>query len=70
MNKAGKPRDRETGRIKKYLGLPNMISRSKIYSFQSLKDRTLKRVQEWKEKRLSKGGKGILIKVVAQSIPT
>ena len=54
----------------KYLGLPSMVGRAKNNSFQSLKDRIWKRIQGWKEKSLSKGGKEILIKAVAQAIPT
>ena len=54
----------------KYLGLPFMVGRSKNNSFLSLKDRIWKRIQGWKEKLLSKGGKEVLIKAVAQAIPT
>ena len=54
----------------KYLGLPTMVGRSKNGSLQSLKERVWKRVKGWKEKLLSKGGKEILIKAIAQSIPT
>ena len=54
----------------KYLGLPTMIGRSKNDSMQSLKERVWKRVQGWKGRLLSKGGKEVLIKAVAQSIPT
>jgi hypothetical protein len=38
--------------------------------FAYLKDRIWKRVQGWKEKLLSKAGKEILIKAVAQAIPS
>lgn len=54
----------------KYLGLPIYIGRSKAKAFQYLKDRIWKRIQGWKEKMLSKAGKEILVKAVAQAIPT
>ena len=47
-----------------------MVGRSKTNAFQSLKNRIWKRIQGWKDKLLSKGGKEILTKVVAQAIPT
>ena len=49
----------------KYLGHPSMVGRSKNRAFQSLKDRVWKRIQGWKEKVLSKGGKEVLIQAVA-----
>lgn len=54
----------------KYLGLPTSFKRSKKLSFSCIKDRVWKKLQGWKEKLLSKAGKEILIKAVAQSIPT
>jgi hypothetical protein len=55
---------------KKYLGLPVHVGQSKIEAFAYLKDRVRKRIQGWKEKFLSWAGKEILIKAVAQAIPT
>lgn len=52
----------------KYLGLPTLFNRSKKISFTGIKDRIWKKLQGWKEKLLSKAGKEILIKAVAQSI--
>lgn len=54
----------------KYLGLPTLFKRSKKISFTGIKDRIWKKLQGWKEKLLSKAGKEILIKAVAQSIPS
>jgi exonuclease III len=54
----------------KYLGLPAMIGRSKKAIFNSLKSRIVQRLQGWKEKFLSRAGREILIKAVAQAIPT
>jgi hypothetical protein len=57
-------------RNEKYLGLPVYIGRSKSKTFAYLKDRVWKRIQGWKKKLISKAGKEILIKPVAQAIPT
>lgn len=54
----------------KYLGLPVYTGKSKSKTFAYLKDRVWKRIQGWKEKLLSKAGKEILIKAIAQVIPT
>ena len=54
----------------KYLGLPTDVGRKKEGSFRYLKDRIWKHIQGWMEKCLSAGGKEVLIKSVAQSIPT
>ena len=47
-----------------------MIGRDKYNTFAYLKDRVWKKLQGWKGMLLSRAGKEILIKVVAQSIPT
>jgi len=57
-------------RNEKYLGLPVYMGRSKEKTFNYLKDRVWKRIQGWKEKLLSWAGKEILIKAVAQAIPS
>ncbi|XP_073362839.1 uncharacterized protein [Aegilops tauschii subsp. strangulata] len=54
----------------KYLGLPSDVGRAKEGCFKYLKDRIWKHVQGWMEKCLSAGGKEVLIKSVAQAIPT
>jgi hypothetical protein len=52
------------------LGLPICISRSRKETFPYLKDKIWNRIQGWKEKLLSKAGKEILVKAVAQAIST
>jgi hypothetical protein len=54
----------------KYLGLPTYIGRERSRAFVYLKEKILRRIRGWKEKFLSKAGKEILIKAVAQAIPT
>lgn len=53
-----------------YLGLPSLIGRSKKRVFSFLKDRVGKRIQSWNSKLLSKAGKAVLIRNVAQAIPS
>ena len=57
-------------RHKKYLGLPLIICKSKVEIFAEIKERVEKKLSRWKEKILSVGGQEILIKTVAQAIPT
>jgi hypothetical protein len=54
----------------KYLGLPVPEGRMKAGRFQTTKERFVKRLNAWSEKYMSTGGKEVLIKSVAQSIPT
>ena len=61
---------RVEARNDKYLGLPVYMGKSKEKTFAYLKDRVWKWVQGWKEKLLSKAGKEIFIKAVAQAIPS
>ena len=54
----------------KYLGLPMVGGRTKTTTFKEIQERFTKRVLGWKKKLISKAGCEILIKSVAQSIPT
>lgn len=54
----------------KYLGHPSLVGRSKKRVFGFLKERASKRIQGWQEKPISRGGKTILIRNVAQAIPS
>ena len=54
----------------KYLGLSSLVGRNKKNSFKKIKEKLAKKLAGWKEKLLSKVGKEILIKVVAQAIST
>jgi hypothetical protein len=63
----GIPRE---SRNERYLGLPVHLGASKAKEFAYLKERVWQCIQGWKERRLSKAGKEILIKAIAQAIPT
>ena len=54
----------------KYLGLPMPNGKSKVGTFKELQEKITKIVLGWKEKFISKAGREIFIKTVAQAIPT
>ena len=54
----------------KYLELPSLVGRNKKESFTYIKQQVWKRIQGWEGKLLSQAGREILIKAVAQSLPT
>ena len=53
----------------KYLGLPAMVGADRSDCFRHLIDRVMTRINVWKEKMLSMGGKEILINSIAQAVP-
>lgn len=53
-----------------YMDIPSSLMRSKSKDFAKVKDRLWKLVQGWKSNLFSIGGKEVLIKSVAQTIPT
>ncbi|KAG7543424.1 Reverse transcriptase zinc-binding domain [Arabidopsis thaliana x Arabidopsis arenosa] len=60
----------QEGGMGTYLGLPEKIHGSKAQVFAFVQDRPKSRINTWSAKFLSKGGKEILIKSVAQALPT
>ena len=54
----------------KYLGLPSFIGRGKKASFDNIKQRVWKKLQGWEGKLLFQADCEILIKAVAQALPT
>ncbi|XP_058767579.1 uncharacterized mitochondrial protein AtMg00310-like [Vicia villosa] len=54
----------------KYLGLPVVFGKSKKEVFGTVINRVWKKIKGWKEKFLSRAGKEVLIKSVAQAIPS
>jgi len=59
-----------TNHIESYHGVPSFVGRAKKQSFSYIKERIWHKIQGWKEKLLSQGGKEILIKVVLHAMPT
>uniref|UniRef100_A0A803QQ56 Reverse transcriptase domain-containing protein n=1 Tax=Cannabis sativa TaxID=3483 RepID=A0A803QQ56_CANSA len=53
-----------------YLGLPSTMSRKKTTVLGYLKERFWKRLQSWEGKFLSRVGKEVLVKTVAQALPS
>ena len=56
--------------FEKYLGLPMVGGKNKANTFKDLRERIETGVTSWKEKLISKAGRVVLIKIVAQPIPT
>ncbi|KAJ8768947.1 hypothetical protein K2173_023942 [Erythroxylum novogranatense] len=54
----------------KYLGLPSLVGKSKKAIFHYLKDRLWRRVNGWNNCLLSRAGKEVMLKSVAQAIPS
>ncbi|XP_062020957.1 uncharacterized protein LOC133737420 [Rosa rugosa] len=54
----------------KYLGLPTYVGRKKTSTFHYIKERLAKKLSAWQGKLFSGAGKDILIRVVAQALPT
>ena len=53
-----------------YLGLPSLIGKSKNNTFAQLKHKLASKLAGWKEKLLSNAGKEVLVKAVAQAVPS
>lgn len=54
----------------RYLGMPIHVCKSRTKTLRQIIDRILQRISGWQEKLLSRMGKELLIKAVAQAIPT
>ena len=54
----------------KYLGVLAIIGRNKKAIFEYVKDKVWRRLCGWNRKFLSRGGKEILLKAVAQATPS
>lgn len=54
----------------KYLRFPSIFGRSKKRAFAEIKTNLWHKLQSWKGKLLSQGGKEILLKVVSLTVPT
>ena len=54
----------------KYLGLPMTIGRAKNLVFGNIKCKVNSKLQRWKQKLLSQGGKEVLVKAVIMAMPS
>ncbi|XP_018853114.2 uncharacterized protein LOC109015083 [Juglans regia] len=61
---------RSSTSYEQYLGLPALMGRSRVGSFNSILDRMKRRIGNFKVKTLSQAGKEILLKAVVQALPT
>lgn len=59
----------EQERPGKYLGLPMHIGRGRVSVFNFLIEKVEQKLQGWRNKKISKGGKVLLLKTAAQCIP-
>jgi hypothetical protein len=57
-------------RFERYLGLPALVGRSRVPSFNYIKGRIWAKLNGWKEKFLTHPEKEILLKAIIQAIPT
>lgn len=54
----------------KYLGMPLGVRRKKKDAFSFIQDKLWSRLNAWKQRKLSKADKEIIIKTIAQALPT
>ena len=54
----------------KYIGLPSLVGHKKKESFTHIKQQVRKKLAGWEAKLLSQAGREILIKSMAQALPT
>ena len=50
--------------------IPSLVGKAKKQSFSYIREQIWHKIQGWKEKLLSQGGREILIKAVLQAMPT
>lgn len=53
-----------------YLGLPSMVGRNKSVTLGFIKDKVRKKLQSWDGKMFAQAGRKILVKTVAQTLPS
>ncbi|XP_019182140.1 PREDICTED: uncharacterized protein LOC109177284 [Ipomoea nil] len=59
----------EASDLGKYLGLPSVLGRNKTATFRYVEEKVQERIDSWQHRFLSKAGKGVLLKSIAQALP-
>jgi len=60
----------EANRYDTYLGLPFLVGKNRNVAFNNIKEKVLRKLNNWKSRLLSLAGKEVLLKAVVQAIPT
>jgi hypothetical protein len=60
----------EANRYDSYLGLPTLVGKNKNHAFKEIKERVIRKLNNWKSKLLTLAGKEVLLKAIVQAIPT
>jgi hypothetical protein len=60
----------QVARESKYIGLPTPEGRITKDKFQSIKEKPVNKFNNWAERNMSSAARAVMIKVVAQAIPT
>ncbi|CAN0919033.1 LINE-1 reverse transcriptase homolog [Linum grandiflorum] len=53
----------------RYLGVPALVGRNRNHAFKFIQEKVWNRLQSWHSRKLSNGGKEVLIKAVIQALP-
>ncbi|XP_019197734.1 PREDICTED: uncharacterized protein LOC109191563 [Ipomoea nil] len=60
---------RETADFGRYLGLPSVLGHNKSTTFRYIEEKVWERLGSWQHRFLSKAGKEVMLKSVAQALP-
>jgi hypothetical protein len=60
----------KANRYDSYLGLPTLVGKSRVKAFKAIKEKVIRKLNNWKAKLLTLAGKEILLKAVVQAIPS
>lgn len=58
-----------TNDLGRYLGLPSFLGRNKVATFRYIEHNIRNRITMWQQKFLTKAGKEVLLKSIAQAMP-
>jgi len=60
----------EANRYDSYLGLQTLVGKKMTDAFKNIKEKVIRKLNNWKSRLLSLAGKEVLLKAVVQAIPT